>query len=161
MGINTNERRSFPPNMIRLCIDQYDDDIKGRMYSKMDAEPLRFENCCEMLLKADAMFDQYGYPQSFFDKKNFIEGREKGRYVSPKALQSDEMMNSQEGKLCTLDVLIRSRRQASWQGIVKTINGSPPEKFQSGMELLGCIQKIMQTNDYIRNKEQLKKEEMK
>lgn len=160
MGKSPNDRQAFPPNMIRLCIDQYDDDIKGRMYSKMDAEPLKFENCCEMLLKADAMFDQYGYPQSFFDKKNFIEGRETGHYVSPRQLQSDEVLNRQKGKLCTMDVLIRSRRQASWQGIIKKIDGSPPQEFQSGMELLGCIQKIMQTNNYIRNKENLKKEEI-
>lgn len=144
MANNSNDRQIFPPNMIRLCIDGYDDEIKGRIYSKMCDEPMEFDNCCEMLMKADELFEQIGYPQSFCDSRNFITGTAKGHYELPgQPLINDEVLQKQEGQLCTLDVLIRSRRQASWQGIIKNEHDSPTHEFSCGMELLRYIEKVV------------------
>lgn len=144
MTNNSNDRQIFPPNMIRLCIDGYEDEIKGRIYSKMCEAPMEFDNCCEMLMKADELFEQIGYPQSFCDSRNFITGTAKGHYELPgKSLIKDEDLKKQEGQLCTLDVLIRSRRQASWQGIIKAEKDSPTHEFSCGMELLRYIEKLI------------------
>lgn len=152
MGKNPTDRQGFPPNMIRLCIDGYDNDIKGRMYSKMNQEPIEFDNCCEMFLKADEMFERNGYPQSFCDSRNFIKGTVKGRYDLPnlhkEPLFKDEDLQRQAGLLCTLDVLIRSRRQASWQGIIKMEDDTRIHEFHCAMELLRCIEKIIKKNDH-------------
>lgn len=144
MANNSNDRHTIPPNMIRLCIDGYDEDIKGRIYSIMCDEPMEFDNCCEMLMKADEMFEKLGYPQAFCDSRNFITGTAKGHYELPdKPLIKDEDLQKQEGQLCTLDVLIRSRRQASWQGIMKPVQDSLTHEFSCGMELLRCIGKMI------------------
>lgn len=151
MGKTPSDKQIFPPNMIRLCIDGYEDDIRGRMYSKMNKAPIEFDNCCEMFLKADEMFERNGYPQSFCDSRNFITGTVKGHYdlrgIHGEPLTNDEDLQKQEGQFCTLDVLIRSRRQASWQGIIKTVQNSMIQEFYCGMELLRCIEKII-NNDH-------------
>lgn len=152
MGKNPTDRQGFPPNMIRLCIDGYNNDIQGRMYSKMNQEPIEFDNCCEMFLKADEMFDQNGYPQSFCDSRSFVKGTIKGRYDLPsmhkEPLFNDEDLRVQEGTLCTLDVLIRSRRQASWQGFIRIKGDSCIHEFHCAMELLRCIEKIIKRKNH-------------
>lgn len=148
MEKNSNDRHIFPANMIRLCIDGYDDDIKGRIYSKMNQEPVEFDNCCEMLMKADEIFERIGYPQAYCKSRSFGTETAKDYYNLPgEPLTKDEDLQRQEGQLCTLDVLIRSRRQASWQGIIKTVQDSLTQEFYCGMELLRCIEKIVK-NDH-------------
>lgn len=133
--------RGFPPNAIRLCIDQWDGDLWGRVYSRLSAEPIKFENCCEMLIRTDKLFDRCGYPQSFLDKKDFKDNKVTGRYVPPQTVLEEEEVLRQQGELYTLDIFVRSRRHAGWQGIVTYQDGSPPEEFYSEMELLECIGK--------------------
>lgn len=144
MANNANDRQIFPPNMIRLCIDRYDDEIKGRIYNKMCDAPMEFDNCCEMLIKADNLFERIGYPQSFCDSRNFVTGTVKGHYKSPgKPLADNEELQKQEGEICTLDVVICSRRQGSWQGVIKAKTESPVHEFRCGMELLRYIEKMI------------------
>ena len=147
MERNSNARHIFSANMIRLCIDGYDVDIKGRIYSKMNEDPVVFDNCCEMLMKADEIFERVGYPQAYCESRSFGIETAKGHYNLPGVpLIKDEDMQKQEGQLCTLDVLIRSRRQASWQGIIRTVQDSLIQEFCCGMELLRCIEKIVKKN---------------
>ncbi|MDO4298362.1 MAG: hypothetical protein Q4C59_07805 [Lachnospiraceae bacterium] len=66
MGKNRlKEKGEFPMNGIRICVDHCGEDLKGRIYSRMNKESIRFENCSDMLLKADKLFDARGYPQTF------------------------------------------------------------------------------------------------
>lgn len=145
MAKNANERQTFPANHIRLCIDEYNGDIKGRIYNIMNEEAIEFDNCCEMLMKTDALFERVGYPQSFCEERSFLtKKKEKCHYDLPgKALIKDEELEKQSGKLCTLDALIRSRRQASWQGIIKADKDSRLHEFDCGMELLRYIEKVI------------------
>lgn len=138
--------RGFPPNGIRLCIDQWGDAIQGRAYSRLSAVPLKFENCCEMLLRTDKLFDRCGYPQSFSDKKDFRGNRVTGHYTPPRTVMDEEEILRQQGALYTVDILVRSRRNAGWQGIVSYQDGSPPEEFFSEMELLECIKECRKRN---------------
>lgn len=148
MAKKAKDRQIFPANMIRLCIDGYDEDIKGRIYSKMNEEPVAFENCCEMLMKADEIFERIGYPQAYCKSRSFGRKTAKEHYSLPgEPLIKDEELQKQKGQLCTLDVLIRSRRQASWQGIVRSVQDSLTQEFYCGMELLRCIEKIVK-NDH-------------
>ena len=133
--------RGFPPNAIRLCIEQWGDAVQGRAYSRLSATPLKFENCFELLLRTDKLFDRCGYPQSFSDKKDFKGNKVTGRYTPPQTLMEEGEILRQQGELYTLDIFVRSRRNAGWQGIVTYQDGSPPEEFFSEMELLECIGK--------------------
>lgn len=148
MTKNSTDRHVFPVNMIRLCIDGYDGDIEGRIYSKLNKEAIAFDNCCEMLIKTDEMFEKAGYPQSFCDERSFVSKNVKGHYELPgEALVNDEYLQKQKGQLCTLEVLIRSRKHASWQGCFKLEDNVSVQEFSCVIELLRNIGKIVR-NEY-------------
>lgn len=135
---------NVPANAVRICIDRYDEDIGGRVYSRMKAEPLPFENCCELLLRTDSMFDEKGYPQAFVEKRDFNNVRSRSSYrAKPELLLGKEEMCMQRGECGTVDVIVRSRRRAGWQGIMLYTDGMPAGEFKSEMELLRCIKKEM------------------
>lgn len=64
-------------------------------------------------------------------------------------------MLEQQGALHTMDVFIRSRRQAGWQGVIRAEDDSPPEAFHSEKELLQCIWKSLKEKIQSQHKEKL------
>lgn len=129
------DSRPYPVNAIRVCIDAYDEDISGRIYSKMCETPLAFRDCGEMILRADRLFDACGYPQSFQEKREFQKARASGRYARPQVRLADTEIRGQTGRVRTVDVLVRSRRRAGWQGSILKENGGAAN-FESELELL-------------------------
>lgn len=105
----------------------------------MCKEESRFENCSELFLVADQIFDHCGYPQSFQEKRDFQKKGGPGHYARPKVCFGDAQIRSQSGKLKTLDILVKSRRRAGWQGSVLKEEGGVLAEFQSEMELLRYI----------------------
>lgn len=136
MEQENKNQRIFPLNAIRVCINECDEDLKGEIYSKMCAEPLQFNSCSEMLLRADRLFDECGYPQTFQEKRNFVGPSKTASYAYPEVRLSDHDVIKHRGKYCTIDILVRSRMRAGWQGIVLREKGIPPSEFQSELELL-------------------------
>lgn len=131
-----NNSRVYPMNAIRVCIDEEDGDLKGRIYSKMSRQPLTFHSCTEMFLMADQLFDECGYPQTFQEKRSFQEQKLRGRYARPQTRLEDEEILKQSGACRTYDILVQSRRRAGWQGILMGENVPEPIEFRSEMELL-------------------------
>jgi hypothetical protein len=131
--------RSYPMNGIRICIDQFGEDMEGRIYSKMSTVPLYFENSCEILLRADRLFDNCGYPQSFQVKRNFMEAGDTGRFSKPTIYMEDSEIRMQHGRYLTVDILVKTRRRAGWQGILLDMDGTKLSEFRSEMELLRQI----------------------
>ena len=132
-------RKAFPVNGIRICVDEYDEqDLSGRIYSKLLPHPLFFRNCGELLLKADSMFDETGYPQAFQCKRTFSEGKALGNYcVRPVLFLSDSDIFHQEGKRSTFDVIVRTRQHAGWQGCIRSVSDNEEMKeFRSELEML-------------------------
>lgn len=135
------EDRTYPMNGIRLCIDYIDEKLEGRMYSKMTEETMCFDSIKEMLLEADDLFDQHGYPQRYMEPRSFqkkTETTSSFRYLKP--MISDEMILGQGGKHCTLDLFVQSRRKAGWQGIVLEPSGKFVSEFKSELELLKILE---------------------
>ena len=140
------KKRGFPPNAIRLCIDEYNGELQGRIYSRMKEGPLLFGSCADLLVRVDKLFDQCGYPQAFENKRDFKGKQILGQYSPPNLVMESEEIYRNEGKLQTVDVFIRSRRNVSWQGSILYGDGSPPERFNSEMELLECVVKGLAAN---------------
>ena len=106
------KKRSFSLNTVRICIDTYSSPISGKAYSKLSPAPLVFSGLGEMILKTDQMFDQYRYPQAFQERRSFRAQTGRARpWKMPESKLSDEEMNRQKGKQCTVDVVVQSRRQ--------------------------------------------------
>ena len=130
----------FPMNMIRLCIDGYGNDLSGRVYSKLMLVPLLFSGCNGLLLRMDDVFEQVGYPQAFQVKRTFFKpAKLKGRICIPEQLMDDKEMERQSGNCGTFDVIVQSRRQSGWQGLLMNPERTSVRKFKSEMELLHCI----------------------
>lgn len=134
------DKRMLPINALRICIDSFEEDISGRLYSRLCGAPIHFENCSGMLLQADALFDRCRYPQSFQEKRSFAKTeRSYGYDSSPKDQMPEEEIRKQEGKLATFQVIVRSRSCAGWQGTLLRKDGSVAVRFQSELELLGEV----------------------
>ena len=130
----------FPMNMVRLCIDECREDLSGRVYSKLMLAPLLFSGFGVLLLKMDALFDQVGYPQAFQVRRTFLEETESGkRHGIPEQLMEDMELERQSGNCRTFDIIIQSRSQSGWQGILMDPDRTSVKKFRSEMELLDCI----------------------
>lgn len=124
-------------NTLRLCIDSYGCDIQGRFYSRMSGSAVSFESCGELLLRADMLFDESGYPQPFQEKRSFTKEKKRCKYcASPRELCSEEEILKQKGEFCTMDVTVWSRRRAGWQGSILYPDGTFISGFQNEMELL-------------------------
>lgn len=130
----------YPANAIRVCVDECrDSDVQGRIYSKFLTEPLLFRNCGEMLLKTDYMFDQKGFPQTYQKRRYFRDRKEKIDCAPPDEMVEDERILEQSGNYSTFDVIVQSRKKSSWQGVLKTQDGTPMTEFRSEMELINWI----------------------
>ena len=131
---------AFPINMIRLCIDEYGNDLSGRVYSKLMLVPLLFTGCSGLLLRMDDVFEQVGYPQAFQVRRTFFKpARLKGSIRVPEQLLDDEELGRQSGDCRTFDIIVQSRNQSGWQGILMDPERTSAKKFKSEMELLRCI----------------------
>lgn len=130
----------FPPNAVRICIDNYRNyDIQGRIYSKFRKDSLVFCGVGEMFLKVDDMFDENGFPQTFQERRYFDENRKEKRRAVPVVFENDDMILRQKGGMKTYDIVINSRRKSNWQGIIRKENGIEDVLFRSEMELLNFI----------------------
>lgn len=129
--------RSFPANRLRVCIDRCEKHLGGRIYSRMSRTPLFFDNCCRLILCADRLFDECGYPQSFQDKRSFAgQAVQHAQYAPPRLLISESEVACQSGRIGTFDIIVYARRHAGWQGALFHSDGTLLAAFQSELELL-------------------------
>ena len=130
----------FSMNMVRICIDEYGNDLSGRVYSKLMLVPLLFSGCSGLLLQMDDVFERVGYPQAFQVRRTFFKPEKlKGRIHMPAKLMDDEELQRQSGRCRTFDIVVQSRRQSGWQGILMNSDRTSIREFQSEMDLLHCI----------------------
>ena len=91
-------------------------------------------------MKMDAVFDQVGYPQAFQEKRSFTGGTKAASYQgSPKRLQPQEAVTHERGQLWTVDVVVISRRDASWQGIVYDLDRQELGQFDGELGLMKIL----------------------
>ena len=130
----------FPMNMIRLCIDGYREDVSGRAYNKMQTVPLSFFGYGGLLLGMDDLFERVGFPQGFQARRTFLKPAElRGSVRMPEHLMEDEEIDRQSGECRTFDIIVQSRRQSGWQGLLMDPERTSARRFRSEMELLRYI----------------------
>lgn len=123
-------------NSFRVCVDGQENDIFGRVYSPLSARELSFDGIEQLLVKMDRIFDEAGYPQSFQDKRSFDDTEGNHYQGRPQRCLDEEIILQAAGKTGTYDVLVDSRRNASWQGKVTRLPGGEVFVFLGEMELL-------------------------
>ena len=111
--------RSMPFNMMHLCIDDYIDyQIIGSLYNT-SSEMMKFSDISDIILEMEHIFNRNGNPQSSQLTRSFQKQEPAGIYQNKPILKwSYEELLVHQGKLLTLDIVVKSRRQSSWQGII-------------------------------------------
>lgn len=139
-----DRKRSYFTNMFRICIDSYEEDIRGRAYSLLCEDEIPFIGCSNLLVKMDRLFDRIGYPQAFHDKRSFDKERNEANAYRgiPKPVRDAQSILQQTGTCYTYDVAVESRRNASWQGIVFDSEGKEQGRFNGEVELLAMLAKL-------------------
>lgn len=130
------------PCRIRLCIDRYEGDLAGRIYSDRYPGTLHYKDCRELLLLGDLLFDQCGYPQAFQERRSFSE--KKARLAAP---GPQEEADDRVGALATVELVITSRRRAGWQGFVLRPDETFEIRFESELELLRWLQEMLKIKE--------------
>ena len=133
--------RSMPVNGFRICVDEKNTDITGRVYSPLSLTHMEFSGFNELLLKMDKLFDQVGYPEAFQEKRTFGTGKEGSSTFQgiPEAIQSENDINKEHGLVDTLDVVVLARRNTSWQGKVYDNQNHLISQFKGEMELFSQV----------------------
>lgn len=134
-------RQDYPANGFRICVDAEEQDMAGRIYSLLVPEAITYSGWNELFLKMDAVFDQVGYPQAFQEKRSFTGGTKAASYQgSPKLLQPYEAVTHERGLLWTVDVVVISRRDTSWQGIVYDLDRQELGQFDGELGLMKILE---------------------
>jgi len=137
-------KKYFPPNAFRVCVDDMKEDIAGRIYTPLVREAIPFVSMGELLVKMDGLFDLYGYPQAFQDKRSFDSDKEQVNLYRglPKIAQETAEILKQSGKKGTFDLIVKSRQNTSWQGALYDNQGVLLKEFNGEVELLASIIEI-------------------
>lgn len=141
-------------SVIRIGIDKYNDsDWNGRIYTRLQTEPVFYRNIGEMMGILENIWDTLGYPQestmnrSFFKKQ--ISGKKKeiisvtypedGAKDKIKTELSEADMEKKRGEQDTFIVRIQYRQNATWQGHVTWVDENKTVPFRSALELIKLL----------------------
>lgn len=135
--------KSIPFNMIHVCIDEYDHfQMKGHAYNNTISSAIEFSDIHEIILRLEEVFNRNGNPLSSHLSRSFSDQEEIGRYQNkPEVLCDYETFFQYKGKIMDFDIVVKSRRQATWQGSLFFDNQEI--EFQDVLEMIKIIdQKI-------------------
>lgn len=134
----------YPPNMFRVCVEENTNNIEGYVVSPLTDEKIFFSDIAGLLLKMDKLFDQVGYPQAFQKKRTFLEtdGNENSYRGIPSVVREKEEILNQQGKKGTYDILVRSRRNTTWQGFVFNLEHEKLGSFVGDVDLLEILTRL-------------------
>ncbi|MBQ8821090.1 MAG: hypothetical protein IJZ82_00430 [Lachnospiraceae bacterium] len=122
-----------------------DGKICGFFYSPLDKEAYEAHGFEDFVLKADHLFDKYGYPQAYVTGRSFQEEQpDENHYRGmPKAVRTVEEILSFRGEYATCDIVVESRKNATWQGIVGDGHGRMIGRFECVLDITKIIREYL------------------
>lgn len=132
-------------NSVLICVDDFsNNEIYGRFYNLYLPGAVRFDGVIDLLGKLEGVFDDLEFPQRYNDMRSFIINS-KGEFIEPvrkkelKKQMTEERYEQEAGSTSTFVIEVQYRRNATWQGTVRWIDGNKTERFRSTLELLKLI----------------------
>ena len=104
-------------------------------------EPVSITQTKDIFDTMEHFFNEIAYPQSYFQDRSFLD-KAAPEDKPPKAVeryQDESILTHRRGKLATFEMTVRYRRNATWQGSVRWIEGDESRDFRSAMELIMFI----------------------
>ncbi len=152
-NMSESKHMLFAKNLICICIeDNRDADYQGLLYHQYSDDPIEFDGTADMMMKMEALFDEWDFPQRGlaarkFDRKNRDELKRKKINPDddrlPIEIIADKCgvrnVQNKSGKLGTYVVQVVYRQDASWQGHVIIKASDEKYDFNSALELVRLI----------------------
>lgn len=103
---------------------------------------MAFSDLSGLALRLEDVFDQQKFPQAYQRMRTFLrENVPDGCAASePDQGMCEELVGAQHGEVMTFELLVVSRKNCSWQGLVNWLDGSERQKFASFLDLLRLIE---------------------
>lgn len=142
-----NREENYMANSLRICIDSYENTcMSGYAYSPLQEVRIEFCDVMDLITKADKLFDDARYPQSYQDKRVFIEKCKTDSVsfnIKPEIKRKASDILNQYGRLATFDIQVLSRRNTTWQGKIVTKTSGRSNSFRSDLELIHYLDSMM------------------
>jgi len=134
------------PNAVVLCIDAYEDDLRGYQYDLYHTKADPFHSELEMLLKMEKLYDDLNFPfpgnnERYFNKKGTVLMKEK----LEKVMKDDDLLEM-HGDLGTFIVRVQHRQNSSWQGRITWVEEDKTVYFRSVWEMMKLIEEALGEN---------------
>ena len=135
------EAKRYPVNAFRICVDEKAEPSHGCIHTPLCDEGIAFYGFKDILLKMDEIFDEAGYPQAYQERRTFSKQEEETNLYHgiPDACIDSATMYAFFGERQTLDILVTSRRNASWQGSLFDQDGHCIGSFDGDVELMDLL----------------------
>jgi len=142
-----NQNYIYKSSGLRVCVDSVEEGrMSGKVYSMRLSSPIEFSDINDFILKVEGVLDAQNYPQAFQTKRMFKETpAASSPYISNDSseLLDEKTVNETSGKLMTFSVLITSRLNTSWQGLIDRLDGSDKLAFNSDLQFIQQISEIV------------------
>jgi len=112
------------------------------LYSQYLEEPYEFSSLVGMMGKMEDIFDAKKFPQAFLRPRTFMDNKvkpQKARFFSQR-IRADNGHSILDGAkcygVCTFDIHVRFRKNASWQGRILWVEKDLTREFLSELDML-------------------------
>lgn len=135
-------RLNYEEAILRVCVDSVDHGcLSGRLFGQRLSEPVPFRDIGDLVLKVEALLDAQNTPQAFSKIRSFTETAEPN---VPAARTRVDLSDPQSviaacGTCATFTLQIFSRQNATWQGRLDWLDGTPCPRFSSTLAFMKLI----------------------
>ena len=132
---------SYHAAAIRVCVDTLDPIRRvatGRLLNQWIPRPLEFSDLGQLLLQAERILDIQGFPQAYQRKRSFSVP---SGNPSEKADESEQgidpaVVEAAHGMVRTFSIIVETRMNTTWQGLINWLDVTPMVHFDSALELI-------------------------
>ena len=115
---------------IMIYVDSYDNDVPvGRFHIASNIQVMQFNSLSRLLIDINDCLDREKFLQPFEELRKFrVPGKASASEIGASLVK--------KGEKATFAIRLLFRQNASWQGMIKWIEGGQEEYFRSVLELI-------------------------
>ena len=138
-------RFNYQTAALRVCVDGQ--GFSGRIVGQRISTAIHFSDINDFVVRVDALLDVQKFPRAFQKIRSFTEKQQPDipAVLVPEELGELAQVEAQKGERATFLLLIRSRQNASWQGLIDWMDGSPKQPFDSTLAFLKAVDAKLQS----------------
>lgn len=134
----------YPDTALHVCVDKIEGScISGRIYCAQKENVVEFADLGDLVLKAEKIFDERGFPDAFQNKRSLMEdcgaAKTDVKKLNCRARRSavqNEKGFCEKGECATFRIFVSSRCNSSWQGRAEWLDDLAVSSFSSALQFL-------------------------